>query len=96
MQAQLQEQLSKGEEAQANQDEANFAQLQSEKVLMVTMMMMMAVMMMMVVIIMMMVLVVVMGMLMSTSRFFRHHSDPSIMYNGVHASETKPCHQSVL
>jgi len=29
--AQLQEQLSKGEEAQANQDEANFAQLQSEK-----------------------------------------------------------------
>merc|ERR1719334_1573686 len=29
--AQLQEQLSKGEEAQASQDEANFAQLQSEK-----------------------------------------------------------------
>ena len=33
LQAQLQEQLSKGEEAQASQDEANFAQLQSEKVL---------------------------------------------------------------
>merc|ERR1711974_79991 len=29
--AQLQEQLSKGEEAQASQDEANYAQLQSEK-----------------------------------------------------------------
>ena len=31
-QAQLQEQLSQGEEAQASPDEAQFAQLQSEKV----------------------------------------------------------------
>ena len=65
LQAQLQEQLSKGEDAQASQDEANFAQLQSEKVLMVMMMMMM----------MMTMMMVIMMMMMMIMAAFYHHPD---------------------